>query len=87
MCACIQAVQRQQAGYEHVKEDTVWSMEHLQQWLNTNWKHPNDGTPIPPDFVSKALTVSSCTGAMSEGILVWYGQSSELQFTRGGGMA
>ncbi|XP_065190184.1 uncharacterized protein LOC135821049 isoform X3 [Sycon ciliatum] len=51
-----QAVQRQQAGYEHVKEDTVWSMEHLQQWLNTNWKHPNDGTPIPPDFVSKALT-------------------------------
>ena len=37
--------------------------------------------------LSISLSVWLVVSGASEGILVWYGQPSEVQFTRGGGVA
>ena len=54
-----QFIQKKDVDYQYSKEDTVWSMSKLNDYINLNFCVSLD---IEYDWVYNVLTVSSCMG-------------------------
>ena len=69
-------------------DSCTWTQVHTHAHTHTRprERRENKNTRQPGQHAEAKLQVKTKSGA-SECILVWYGQPSEVQFTRGGGMA
>ena len=52
-----QYVQKKHPMYSSMKEDTVWSFERLQSYIDENYAKEKE---LPENWVYTAFTVSSC---------------------------